>query len=418
MTIIFKSPRDLIPYEDNPRTHPPEQITQLTTLIKRYGFHESHAIAVDEDGVILWGHGRQEAAIAAGLDSVPVEVIPGLSDADKRALRIADNGIAEQSDWDMDALQRELDALQDDDYPLQLLSLDEDLLEELGAQYAGDFDGDGGGEYEGDEDEIPDEADVETRAQRGQVWQLGRHRVMCGDSTDAADVELLMDGARADMVFTDPPYGVSYGDKNKFLNNLDKGNGIQTPIVNDHLSIEDTGTLWRKTFQVWSEYLADYSSYYVASPQVGDLFLMMMKTMNENGFPLRHCLIWVKNHHVLGRCDYNYKHEPILFGWKGRHKFYGNGTMKTSTWEVPKPLKNDLHPTMKPVALVENAILNSTEQKMLCVDFFLGSGTTLIAAEKTGRTCYGMEFSPAYVDVILKRWEDFTGDTAKIVGSL
>jgi DNA modification methylase len=144
----------------------------------------------------------------------------------------------------------------------------------------------------------------------------------------------------------------------------------------------------------------------------------MMKTMNENGFPLRHCLIWVKNHHVLGRCDYNYKHEPILFGWKGRHKFYGNGTMKTSTWEVPKPLKNDLHPTMKPVALVENAILNSTEQKMLCVDFFLGSGTTLIAAEKTGRTCYGMEFSPAYVDVILKRWEDFTGDTAKIVGSL
>jgi DNA modification methylase len=214
------------------------------------------------------------------------------------------------------------------------------------------------------------------------------------------------------MVFTDPPYGVSYADKNKFLNNADKGNHLQIDIINDHMTLEGTGALWSNTFKVWVDYLNDYHAYYICSPQGGDLFLMMMMMMmmNENGFPLRHTIIWVKNNHVLGRTDYNYKHEPILYGWNGKHKFYGGGEQKFSVWNYDKPLKNDLHPTMKPVELIMNAVLNSTQSgNNIVVDMFLGSGSTLIACEKTNRICYGMEIDPIYCQVIIDRWEEFTG---------
>lgn len=211
---------------------------------------------------------------------------------------------------------------------------------------------------------------------------------MCGDSTDLACVERLMGGDKADMVFTDPPYGVSYADNNEFW---------FTVLSNVHIAT------------------SNQASYYICSPQGGDLMMMMMSIIRA-GWQLKHMLIWVKNNHVLGRCDYNYKHEPILYGWKedGTHEFVGGGRCKTSVWDFNKPLKNDLHPTMKPIELCEEAILNSSRQGQITLDPFLGSGSTLIAAEKTSRKCYGMEIDPHYCDVILTRWEKFTGKTAEL----
>ena len=239
--------------------------------------------------------------------------------------------------------------------------------------------------------------------------------IMCGDSTRIEDVNMLMDGEKADLVFTDPPYGVSYADKNKFLNSIDKGNRIQTEITADHGNAKDMAQLWGAVFQNISKIiLKDCSSYYICSPQGGDLYLMMMM-MIENGLPLRHNIIWAKNNHVFGRCDYNYKHEAILYGWNIKHKFFGYGDQKFSVWNYNKPLKNDLHPTMKPVELIVNAILNSSQRNMIVCDPFLGSGSTLIACEKTNRKCYGLEIEPSYVQVIIDRWETYTKREAEKV---
>jgi DNA modification methylase len=250
------------------------------------------------------------------------------------------------------------------------------------------------------------DVDVVSIVRFGDIWDLNNHRLMCGDSTKDVEVSKLMNNNKIDLVFTDPPYGVSYADKNKFLNNKDNGNRNEKEIKNDHLTLEETKKLWDKTFNVWIKFLNDYSSYYICSPQGGEMFVMM-DSMNSNNFILRHTIIWNKNNHVLGRCDYNYKHEPIFYGWSKKHKFYGNGKQKTSVWNFDKPLKNDLHPTMKPVDLVVNAIMNSTEKNSIVADFFLGSGTTLIASEKTERICYGMELDEDYCNVIIKRFVDW-----------
>lgn len=365
--------------------------------------------------IVRAGNGTLEEAGQIGIDKVriverkPDELIvvvaDDLDEDQWKQYAIADNRSSDLSEWDIEVLQEIAEEVDLTDWFLP----DEMDGWGLDAKHLDSI------ERLTDENDVPAPEDVETRCKRGDIWQLGKHRIMCGDSTVLTDVERLMDGNKIDMVFADPPYGVSYASKNEFLNNHDKGNRVQTPIENDHLNLEQTGRLWADTFSIWSSFLSDYSSYYIASPQGGDLFLMMMMMMNENGFPLRHCLIWAKNNHVLGRCDYNYKHEPILFGWAKKHRFYGNGSMKTSVWDVAKPLKNDLHPTMKPVELIENAILNSTLHKELVADMFLGSGSTLIACEKTGRVCYGMELSEKYSDTILKRWEDYTGRTAELV---
>jgi DNA modification methylase len=178
------------------------------------------------------------------------------------------------------------------------------------------------------------------------------------------------------------------------------------------MTVEETGKLWADVFSLWSQHLSDYSSYYIAIAIVNGLLETMIYVMNNNGMPYKHILVWNKNNHVLGRCDYNYKHEPILYGWSNRHKFYGRGEHTKSVWNIDKPLKNDLHPTMKPVALVENAIKNSSENNQIVADMFLGSGTSVIASQKTGRLCYGMELDSRYVDVIINRWQDYSGKEA------
>jgi DNA modification methylase len=249
---------------------------------------------------------------------------------------------------------------------------------------------------------------IKTNIQRGDIFQVGRHRVMCGDSTSEANAKLLMDGKKALLYLTDPPYAVGYADKNKFLNEFDKGKRIQTEIENDHLSLEDACKIWKAAHINALSSCSDQASYYQFACQGGDqMMMMMMMMLNESDWQVRHELIWLKNNHVLGRTDYAYKHEPILFGWKkeGTHKFYGG--FQTSIFEYDKPLKSDLHPTMKPIPLIAKLISNSSQTNEIVLDLFLGSGTTLIACEQLNRICHGMEISPQYCQVILNRAKKF-----------
>lgn len=232
---------------------------------------------------------------------------------------------------------------------------------------------------------------------------------MCGDSTSESDVAKLMDGEKADLLLTDLPYGVSYSGKNEFLNNLDKGNSIQKDIENDQLSPSQLKEFAHSIYTVVINHMAEKSAYYAFMPQGGDQMMMMM-ALDESGFQVKHELIWVKNNHVLGRVDYAYKHEPICYGWPKNktHGFYAKD-FKTSIFEYNKPTVSKLHPTMKPVELLSELIENSTKPHMYVIDPTIGSGSTLIACEKTNRRCFGMEIDEHYCSVILKRYEEFTG---------
>ncbi|MBE6197991.1 MAG: site-specific DNA-methyltransferase [Rikenellaceae bacterium] len=279
----------------------------------------------------------------------------------------------------------------------------------------------GDGTSDGDKDSRKAEEDnfdedmepVVCRCKRGEVWQLGNHRVMCGDSTSAEDVEKLRGGVLADMVFTDPPYGVSIGDKNAALNSVQKAGRCTTNIENDTLSADALYPILVKAMTNARLSCKEDASYYVTSPQGGELGLMMMM-MKDAGLPVRHMLIWEKNCATfsLGRLDYDYQHEPIFYTWTKKHHNYRNGEYRTTIWKYDKPRKCDLHPTMKPVALVANAMLDATKEGDVVLDLFGGSGTTLIAAEKKNRKAMLMELDPHYCDVIIARWEKLTGQTA------
>jgi len=265
---------------------------------------------------------------------------------------------------------------------------------------------------EQDEEKLNDVPELQEKAisKLGDLFLIdGKHRVLCGDSTKEESYKVLFEGKRADMIFTDPPYKLSYGDKNKYLNAISPGNRIQTPIQNDHSTEDETNDFWYKYFLVVKTILASVHSYYIFSPQIQGMMMMMMM---KSGMPYRHVLIWNKNNHVLGRTDYNYKHEPMLFGWmdKSTHKFYGKGENTKSVWDYNKPHKSELHPTMKPIELIVNAILNSSLEKQLIHDSFLGSGSTLIACEQTNRICYGIELDEHYIDVILRRYKKLYPD--------
>lgn len=220
------------------------------------------------------------------------------------------------------------------------------------------------------------------------------------------------------MVFTDPPYGVSYTDKNEVLNSLDGGKRKTKAIENDALPAKEMAGFWTAAFANLAACTKEKMVYYITAPQGGDM-LLLQSAIEDGPLAFKHMLIWNKNNHILGRCDYNYKHEPILYGWKkkGTHTFYGQGKFKTSVWDIDKPLKNDLHPTMKPVELVANCLLDGSKEGDIVLDIFGGSGTTIVAAEETGRRCYMMELDPHYCDVILARWEKLTGQQAHKVSA-
>jgi DNA modification methylase len=266
------------------------------------------------------------------------------------------------------------------------------------------------------EDDFDPSQPVETVCKKGDIWQLGRHRLMCGDSTSKEDIAKLIVDERADMVFTDPPYGVSIGDKNKLLKEKvqgGRGNAVTDNIENDTLGPDELYNILVKAMTNVRESCKDDASYYVTSPQGGELGLMMMM-MKDAGLTVRHMIIWCKNSPTfsLGRLDYDYQHEPILYTWTKSHHNYRGGEFRSTIWTYDKPRKCDLHPTMKPVALVANCMKDTTKDGDIILDVFGGSGTTLIAAEQLNRKCYMMELDPHYCDVIIARWEKLTGKKA------
>lgn len=260
---------------------------------------------------------------------------------------------------------------------------------------------------ETDPDAVP-EAPAEIISKRGEIYALGQHRLMCGDSTASLDFGRLMRGELADMVFTDPPYGVAVGDKNKELNELQKAGRCTTNIANDTLSTEELYNLLKAAFINTRQSCADDACYFVTAPQGGSLCLMMMM-MRDAGLAVRHVLMWCKNSPTfsIGRLDYDYQHEPIFYTWTKSHHNYRKGEHRSSIWNYDKPRQCDLHPTMKPVALVKNAILDGTLEGNIVLDPFGGSGTTIIACEQLGRRCRMMEIDPHYCDVIRRRWAEF-----------
>ena len=387
---------DVKPYENNPRKNE-AAIPALKESIRDFRF--SQPISVDADGVVITGHTRLLAAKALGMETVPVIRRSDLTPEQVKALRIADNKVGELAEWDFDALKVELNGLPDFDLTALGFDMDE-LAKVLGSERR---------EGQTDADDVPEVAENDPpKSRRGEVYQCGEHRLMCGDSADSDDWTALMDGEKGDMVFTDPPYGVAIGDKNKMLDEIQHGGRIKENIMNDALSIDDLKPIIKAAFVNLRENAADDACWFVTSPQGGDLCMMMMM-MSEAGVPVRHVLMWRKNTATfsMGRLDYDYAHEPIFYTWTKSHHNFRGGENRTSVWEYDKPRKCDLHPTMKPVELVESAILDGTERGMTVVDAFGGSGTTMIAAEKTGRRARLMELDPHYCDVIRRRWAEY-----------
>ena len=351
--------------------------------------------------IVLGGNMRFSALRQMNAVDAPCVVYPEDTPIEKlREIIIKDNGAF--GSWDYDMLANEWDDLPLSDWGVPAWSTEN--LEEVSAPKE---------VHEDDFDESKDH--IEVRCKRGDVWQLGEHRLMCGDSVSLEDVKKLMGGAEADMIFTDPPYNVAIGDKNKALNAMAPCERIERNLEGDTFgSDEECGQkLWKPAFSAMRNVAKDKCAIYVTMPQ-GGTHMMMMMMMHEAGWQVKHELIWLKNSPTfsMGRLDYDYQHEPICFGWNKGHKKIGGGQFTKSVWTIDKPKKCDLHPTMKPIELVANAIQNSSEEGDLILDAFGGSGTTLIASEQTGRKAYLMEYDEQYCDVIIARWEKFTGKQA------
>ncbi len=384
----------LLPYARNARTHSEEQVAQIAASIAEFGF--TNPILAGSDGIIVAGHGRLAAAQKLGLEIVPVVVLDHLSPTQRRALVIADNRIAENAGWDDAMLRIELEALQLDGFDLDITGFDVDALAELIAGDEPDNEG------QTDEDAVPEVGETPI-SRPGDIWIMGQHRLLCGDSTVAGSYARLMQGDVADVVFTDPPYNVNYANSAK-----DKMRGKDRAILNDNLG------------DGFYDFLLAALTPTVANCRGGIYVAMSSSELDVLQAAFRAAggkwstfVIWAKNTFTLGRADYQRQYEPILYGWpEGAQRHWCGDRDQGDVWNIKKPQKNDLHPTMKPVELVERAIRNSSRPGNVVLDPFGGSGTTLIAAEKSGRVARLIELDPKYVDVIVRRWEEFTGKQA------
>jgi len=388
---------ELKPNPKNWRTHPKEQQDALRGILADIGFADALIARELADGSLELIDGHLRAETTPDMQ-IPVLILD-LNDEEAGKLLAVLDPLAAMAETD----QASLDAL------IASIHTDNDALQEmLDSLATPDV-------IETEEVGVPDE--VEAVTQLGDIWLLGRHRLMCGDSAKLDDVETLMAGTKADMIFTDPPYGVAIGDKNKQMNKfkkLKKGS-IEKNIVNDCASEDELYKILLPCFVNIKNHLNDCAAVYVTAPQGGGLgLMMMMMMMKEAGLDVRHILIWVKNSPTFSmvRLDYDYQHEPILFTWNKTHKRRKLGKHQTSCWFIDKEQVCGVHPTMKPIALIENALLNSSDESDTIMDLFGGSGSTLIACEQLGRTCRMMEIDPHYCDVIIKRWEEFTGNKA------
>lgn len=372
------------PYPNNPRNND-DGVEAVANSIKEFGWQQP--IVVDKDNVIIVGHTRYKAAKKLGMDKVPVVVASNLSDEQVRAYRLADNKTGELTDWDMSLLDDELGDIADID--MSDFGFDLDLDDD---------------EVEVQEDDFDDEIPEEPKSKLGQIYQLGRHRLMCGDSTNPEMVKKLVGGVQCDLLLTDPPYNVGYEGKQS----------SKMTIKNDRQEDDKFYKFLFDAFSVAKDNLKQGASFYIwyASSEAANF----NNAANNAGLSVREELIWEKNNLVMGRQDYQWKHEPCLYGWVegGSHSWYSD-RKQTTVMHFDKPQRADLHPTMKPVALFDYQIKNSTKSGDVVLDLFGGSGTTIMACEQDGRNAYVMEYDPKYVDVIIKRWEDFTGKKAELV---
>ena len=375
---------DLIPYIRNARTHSESQVAQIAASIKEFGFLSPILIA--EDNTILAGHGRLAAARKLGLTKVPCVKESHLTETQRRAYIIADNKLSLNAGWDEDMLAIELSELQGADFDLDLLGFDESELVSI-------FEDDK--EVEDDDFDVEEELNKPCFSKAGDIWTLGRHRLICGDSTKEETYKSLMEDKKANLVVTDPPYNVNY-------------EGSAGKIKNDNMNTDKFYNFLLDAFSNMEKVMADDASIYVFHADTEGL--NFRKAFNDAGFYLSGCCIWKKPSLVLGRSPYQWQHEPCLYGWKkkGKHQWY-SGRKETTIWEFEKPKKNADHPTMKPIALLAYPISNSSMSNTLILDPFGGSGSTLIACEQTDRSCYTIELDEKFCDVIVKRYIEQVG---------
>jgi DNA modification methylase len=392
LNIEYRPVELLVPFVNNARTHSDDQVAQIAASIREFGFN--NPILVDGERGLIAGHGRLLAARKLGLDIVPVIELAHLSPTQKRAYILADNRLAENAGWDKELLALELADLKLSEFDLDLLGFSSDELDELlnAANKEGLT----------DDDAVP-EVTENPVSRTGDVWLLGNHRLLCGDATKPEDYQRLLGAELVDMTFTDPPYNVNYANTAK-----DKLRGKNRPILNDNLGDDFGEFLTAACTNILS---VTKGAVYVAmsSSELDTL----QSAFRAAGGKWSTFIIWAKNTFTLGRADYQRQYEPILYGWRdGADHFWCGARDQGDVWQIKKPAKNDLHPTMKPVELVERAILNSSKSRDIVLDPFGGSGTTLIAAEKSGRQARLIELDPKYVDVIVKRWQDYSGGRA------
>jgi len=378
MDILNLGLEEIKPYEKNPRKND-NAVDAVAASIREFGFKVP--IIIDKDNIIVAGHTRYKAAKKLGLKTVPCIKADDLTDEQVKAFRLADNKVAEQAEWDFDLLNEELETITMD-------------MEQFGFEMEEE-------ENEVVEDEVPDIPE-EAKSKYGDIYLLGTHRLMCGDSTKHEDVEKLMNGNKVDLLITDPPYNVDYEGSNgmKIQNDKFEEGEEFCQFLTDAFSCADSVMKPGAVFYIWH---ADSEGY------------NFRKACQNINWKVRECLIWAKNSLVMGRQDYQWQHEPCLYGWKEGTHLWASDRKQTTLLHFDKPMKNDIHPTMKPIALFDYQIKNNTKQGDVVLDLFGGSGTTIMACEQNHRVAYSMELDPHYVDAIVQRWENFTGKKAVLV---
>lgn len=384
----------LVPYVNNARTHSPEQITKLRSSLREFGF--INPVIIDKDYGVIAGHGRLMAAKDEGIKEVPCVLVDYLTEAQKKAYIIADNRFAQDAGWDEELLRIEIESLQAEAFDVSLTGFEEQEIADL-------FAGDNDTGAEDDDFDLNDALEKAAFVERGDIWTVGRHRLMCGDATSADDVAALMDGKKANLIVTDPPYNVAF----------ESSDGLS--IKNDKMAGDKFYEFLLSAFKNMADHLEKGGAAYVFHADTEGL--NFRKAFIDAGFHLSGCCIWVKNSMVLGRSDYQWQHEPVLYGFlqNGKHYWSKNaGRSQTTIWNFDKPKKNKNHPTSKPLDLLAYPIGNSSQENAIVIDTFGGSGSTLMTCEQTNRICHTMELDEKYASVILRRYVEDTGDVDNV----
>jgi len=382
----------LIPYVNNARTHSAEQVNKLRSSLREFGF--INPVIVDKDYGIIAGHGRVLAAKEEGIDEVPCVLVDYLTEAQKKAYIIADNRFAQDAGWDEELLRIEIESLQAEDFDVSLTGFEDQEIADL-------FKDGNGEEVKDDDFDLSVALEKASFVEKGDIWTVGRHRLMCGDATVAEDVSKLMDGRKANLILTDPPYGVSF----------QSSDGLS--IQNDSIKGEEFYQFLLSAMQNMASVLENGGAAYVFHADTEGL--NFRRAFVDAGFHLAGCCIWVKNSLVLGRSDYQWQHEPVLYGFlqSGKHSWYSD-RKQTTIWNFDKPKRNRNHPTSKPLDLLAYPIGNSTQANTIVIDTFGGSGSTLMACEKSNRICCTMELDEKYASVILRRYVEDGGNPENV----